>query len=91
MPKLSKTVDDFGFLLYCVINKWIHYHISNIGLNFADFLPVCPPSTNVLLSISGINLYPTNVIYKIDLIYMKDTVLKTEMEKLYEIICEAIR
>ena len=39
---------------------------SFIGLNFADFLPVCPPSTNVLLSISGINLYPTNVIYKID-------------------------
>ena len=30
MPKLSKTVDDFGFLLYGVINKWIHYHISNI-------------------------------------------------------------
>lgn len=30
MPKLSKTVDDFGFLLYCVINKWIHYHILNI-------------------------------------------------------------
>ena len=30
MPKLSKTVDDFGFLLYCVINKWIHYHKSNI-------------------------------------------------------------
>ena len=28
---------------------------------------------------------------EIDLIYMKDTVLKTEMEKLYEIICEAIR
>ena len=21
MPKLSKTVDDFGFLLYCVIKK----------------------------------------------------------------------
>ena len=39
---------------------------SFIGLNFADFLPVCLPSTNVLLSISGINLYPTNVIYKID-------------------------
>ena len=28
---------------------------------------------------------------EIDLIYMKGTVLKTEMEKLYEIICEAIR
>ena len=28
---------------------------------------------------------------EIDLICMKDTVLKTEMEKLYEIICEAIR
>ena len=28
---------------------------------------------------------------EIDLIYMKDIILKTEMEKLYEIICEAIR
>ena len=30
MPKLSKTVDDFGFLLYFRIKKWIHYQISNI-------------------------------------------------------------
>ena len=33
----------------------------------------------------------TPIQIEIDLIYMKDTVLKTEMEKLYEIICEAIR
>ena len=32
----------------------------------------------------------TPIQIEIDLIYMKDTVLKTEMEKLYEIICEAI-
>ena len=35
--------------------------------------------------------FNTPIQIEIDLIYMKDTVLKTEMEKLYEIICEAIR
>ena len=63
------------------------HHIRPLRIAILNLMPTkIVTETQILRCLSN-----TPIQIEIDLIYMKDTVLKTEMEKLYKIICEAIR